>query len=79
MTKSEIRGLIKHHEKSKTYSAHYAGLGFHGSNLEWVIRQLDALICQVPGCGNERCERNGRKAYLCPKHHSAAINTELEH
>ena len=79
MTKSEIIGLIKHHEKLDTYSAYYAGIGFHGNNLESIIRELDALICQVPGCGNERCEGNGRKAYLCPKHLSEAINKGLEH
>ena len=78
MTKSEIRGLIKHHEKSETYSVYYAGIGFHGNNLEWIIRELDALLCQVPGCGNERCERKGRKAYLCPKHFTEAIAKRLE-
>ena len=79
MTKREIMELIKHHERSKTFSAYYAGHGFHSTDLEALIRELDALICQVPGCDNERCERNGRKAYLCPKHLSAAMSRGLEH
>jgi hypothetical protein len=79
MTKREIKDLIKYHKESKTYYAKYAGYGIHGTDLNRVVEQLNALICQIPGCGNPRCEKDGRVAYLCPNHFSEACRESKPH
>ena len=60
--------LIKCHEQTKTFSAYYAGYGFHGTNKESVVRELNSLICRMPGCTNTRREVNKQDNYLCSDH-----------
>ncbi len=79
MTKREIIDLIKHNKESKTYYANYEGYGIHGTSLDNVAEQIKALVCQIPGCGNIRCKRDGRVAYLCPNHFAEACRKEETH
>ena len=76
MTKREIMDLVQHNRDTKTYFAHYDGYGFHGTSQEHVVEQLKSLICQIPGCGNTRCVKDGRFAYLCPNHFADACRDD---
>lgn len=79
MTKREIRALVQRNKESRTYYIHYAGHGIHGTSLDSVVEQLKALICQIPGCGNTRCKKDGRMAYLCPNHYAEACRKNDAH
>lgn len=79
MTKREIMALVQHNKESKTYYIHHAGHGIHGTSLQGVAEQFKKIICQMPGCGNTRCKRGGRVAYLCPNHYDEACRNENAH
>ena len=76
MTKREIKDLIKHNTETNTYYAHYKDYGFHGTDIDAVVDQLNALLCQMPRCSNAREKRDGYVAYLCRDHIVAARKKE---
>ena len=79
MTKREIKDLDQHNQETKTYYVHYEGYGFHGTNLNTVVEQLNIILCQMPGCGNARCRKDGRLGYLCPNHFAEACEVDRIH
>jgi hypothetical protein len=72
MTKREIMDLVRQNNETKTFYAQHEGYGFHGTSQDYVVEQLNALICQMPGCGSARGQSDGRSAYLCPSHFAEA-------
>ena len=78
MTKKEILDLIQHRKDTNTFYAQCAGYGFHGTDEEKIAAQLNAIICQIPGCCLPRCEQSGRLSYLCPLHYKEAYREETD-
>ena len=78
MTKEEILNLIRHRKDTNTFYAQCAGYGFHGTDEEKIAEQLNAIICQIPGCCHPKCEQSGRLSYLCPLHYKEAYREETD-
>ena len=78
MTKAEILNLIQYRKTTNTFHAQCAGYGFHGTDAEKIATQLNALICQMPGCCHPKCEQSGRLSYLCSLHYEEAYKEEAE-
>jgi hypothetical protein len=79
MTKKEIIELIQHRKDTNTFYIQCAGYGFHGTDESKIAEQLNTMICQMPGCCNQRCEQYGRPSYLCSIHYEEACEEESLH
>ena len=78
MTKKEILDLIQHRKDTNTFYAQCAGHAFHGTDAEKIAAQLNAIICQIPGCCHPSCEQSGRLSYLCSMHYEEAYRQEAD-